>query len=347
MRWSAIREVIIISLPKKDKELLDKKIREQKATISQLKRVVNYQQKSLNVADRIIEIIQDSVVSTPAIRRPKSFKYEGKPSEETAFLLLSDTQIGKKTKSYNIRKFEKRLESLKSGMMKIITPLRTFRPINKLVIGLNGDIVDGESLYPSQNIDGIDVRILDQIFSVGLPRLAEFILFCLANFDEVTIYAVRGNHGKNVTRRDSSRTTNWDLVLYKALEAITANQKRLKWNIAIEDWKNIFRIYNHKFLMAHGDQFKAHFQFPYYSMGTKSIKWADLYGAKFFLYGHWHSIHTGWRLSTIQIFVNGSFVSDDDFGEEVVGAASFPEQLLFGVHPKQGITWRYRISLDI
>ena len=60
---------------------------------------------------------------------------------------------------------------------------------------------------------------------------------------------------------------------------------------------------------------------------------------------HFHNINCGVQFSRIMFFSNGSFVTDDVFAEEVLAVASIPSQLLIGVHPKYGVTWRYAIQL--
>jgi len=328
----------------------EKEMKRLKAESRKFKRQVKQLEKSEDLTDKIVGVIKDSVESIPPIKLPKVHVYKDAIGEEVAGLLFSDSHIGKLTVSYNHKVFAKRLDKLRDSMFSIVEAHRSIRPIKKLVIVFNGDIIDAESIYPSQSIDGISAKIIDQIFTVGLPKLTEFLYSCLENFEEVECYCQRGNHGRlNASKWSSSKTTNWDTVMYKALEATTAQQPRIKWHINIKDWKSMFRIQGHGFLACHGDMIRMYYSLPDYGFSRQSLRWANAYRSRIklthFLFSHFHSINTGKRFNDIMYYCNGSFVTDDVFGEEKIGVTSVPEQLLFFVHKKFGVTGRYPLSL--
>jgi len=318
--------------------------------IKRLETLVKAQEKGLDVADRIVDVVVGAMGNIPIIKKPKTYNKKKERNEEVALLLLSDLHIGKKTPTYNSSVFKERMVNLRKSMMSVVTGMRSIRPVNKLVIVMNGDIIDAESIYPSQSIDGIDAFIISQIFSTGLPALTEFVLYCAENFDKVDIHCVRGNHGKlNASKWSSSKTTNWDTVIYKALEALTVNQKNIKWNVVVNDWKNYFKIFNYGFFHTHGDMIKSYYNIPMYGMTRQSQRWANAFRDKirldYFLFSHFHSLNTGQRWNDLEIFVNGAFVTDDQFALEKMGVCSKAEQLIIGVHPKHGVTWRFRLNL--
>ena len=328
----------------------EKMIKRLRAESSKYRRIIRQYENEDDLTDKIVSVVRDSIVSIPPIEIPELQIYEVSQQEEVAVLLFSDVHIGKQTTSYNHRVFIKRLEVLKKSMMSIVQAHRSIRPIKKLVIVMNGDIIDAESIYPAQAIDHISAKIIDQIFTIGLPKLTEFLLFCLANFEEVEVYCQKGNHGKlNASKWSSSKSTNWDFVMYKSLEAATSGQPRIKWDINTRDWKSMFRIQGHGFLACHGDMIRMYYSLPDYGMSRQALRWANAYRGKInlthFLYSHFHSINTGKRFNNIVYYCNGSFVTDDPFAEENIGVASVPEQLFFFVHKKHGVTGRYPISL--
>lgn len=308
-------------------------------------------EKEILMQDKIINVVRDSILSIPEVKIPPEKVFGVAGNEEVAVSLLSDLHIGKKTATYNPNVFVKRLGVLQESMMSIVEAQRSIRPIKKLVVVMNGDLVDAEAIYPAQAVDFISIPIIDQIFSVGIPELVKFLGFCLENFEEVECYCQMGNHGKqNAAKWSSSKSTNWDSVLYKALEASTINQPRIKWHIATKDWKSIFKIYGYGFLATHGDMIKRIYNSPFYGMTRQAERWANAYRDKirldYVLYSHFHSINTGMRHNRLEIFVNGSFTTDDTYAEENIGVASVPEQLLFGVHPHFGVTWRFPLRLS-
>jgi predicted phosphodiesterase len=320
------------------------------ADLRRFKALVTKYEGNETIVDRIVETVERSVEALPPIQAPKLYVPEGSHYPETAVLVISDVHVGKKTATYNPKVFVKRLHKLQEGLMSIITGLRTIRPIKKIVVVFCGDVVDAESVYPGQAVDFISHPVLDQIFTLALPAFTEFLLFLLANFEEVEVQAVRGNHGRqNAAKWTSSKSTNWDLVFHKALEVATRGQDRLTWNICDKDWKTIFRVEGQGFLATHGDMILRYYSLPHYGMTRQAERWQNAYRDKIrlthFIYGHFHSAIAGMRFNQLNIFVNGSFVTDDPYAEEHIGVASIPEQILFGVHPKKGISWRYVLSL--
>ncbi len=320
------------------------------AEVRRLTRLLTDEERKGEVVDRIVDAIKDSISASPEVTVPVLPELKEAKYDETAVLLLSDVHIGKKTPTYDPKVFAKRLRKLEQALLSVVTALRSQRPIKKLVVVMMGDIVDNESIYPSQAVDKISIPVLDQIFSVGLPELTSFLMFCLSNFEKVEVQATRGNHGAiNQAKWVSSKSTNWDFVLYRALQTATANQDRLKWVIADRDWKVVFKVEGEGFLACHGNMIKRYYSLPFYGMTRQMERWQNAYRDKFrltnFCFGHFHSACAGMRFNQGEIFLNGSFVTDDDFAEEVVGVASVPEQVLLGVHPRFGVSWRYVLQL--
>lgn len=341
---------MVLKLEDNGIEKLEKSLRRYKALAAKNLRLVKMYEKESDIADKVVTVIRENLESLPPIEMPSLYVPSEPSSEEIALLLMSDVHIGKKTVSYNPKVFSERLKKLQKAMMSIITAQRSIRPIKKLVIVMNGDIVDAEAVYPSQAVDHIAIPIIDQIFTVGVPELTAFLLYCLANFEEVECICTRGNHGQqNAAKWSSSKSTNWDFVIYKALEAATANQPRIKWKINTKDWKSIFKIYGYGFLATHGNMIKRYYNSPFYGMTRQAERWSNAYRDKlrldYILYSHFHNLDAGMRHNTMTIFVNGSFTTDDPYAEENIGVTSIPEQLLLGVHPKFGVSWRYPLKL--
>lgn len=335
----------------KDPEVLrlERELRRLKAEKSSAWRLIKQYEGELDLVQRILSTVDNAVAKMPEVEPPPPIVYEKSAHEEVVVLLMSDVHVGKKTKSYNPKVFVQRLGNLEHNMMSIVTAQRSIRPIRKLVLVMNGDFIDAEAVYPSQAVDHISIPIIDQIYSVGLPEFMKFFLFLLANFDEVEVYAQRGNHGRqNAAKWSSSKSTNWDFVFYKSLEGALADQPRIKWHIDTKDWKQTFRIINEGFLATHGDMIKSYYNLPFYGMTRQAMRWANAYRDQIklnhFLFGHFHSAAV-LRFNDVMIYLNGSFVTDDPYAEEHIGVASHPEQLLFAVHPKFGVTWHYKLKI--
>jgi len=334
---------------KEEIALLKRNLRRVRAQLRISKGLVRQLETEDDVVDKLIQVAKTSLEALPPIKPPKLLQYPKSTNEEVVVLLMSDLHIGKKTRTYNPKVFVKRLRKLEKNMMSIVTAQRSIRPIKKLVVVMNGDIIDAEALYPSQAVDHIAITIIDQLYAVGVPELSKFLYFCLANFEEVEVYCQRGNHGRqNAAKWSSSKSTNWDFVLYKSLEGAMGEQDRLKWNIETKDWKQFFRINGEGFLATHGDMIRMYYNLPWYGMTRQSMRWQNAFRDRIklthFLFGHFHSASV-LRFNNCLIYVNGSFVTDDPFAEEHLGVASAPEQLLFAVHPNHGVSWHYKLKL--
>lgn len=321
------------------------------AEIKRLSTLVRFYEKDNEFADRIADIVKTAVETLPKIEIPIMHVPDTDKKEESILLQISDVHIGKKTKSYNPKVFVKRLNALKEGLFDIADIHRSVRKVSKLYIAFTGDIIDAESVYPAQAVEHISIPIIDQIFTVGLPEFTKFLLDCSAYFSEIECHCVRGNHGQqNAAKWTSSKSTNWDFVFYKALQSATIGQERIKWVIPTKDWKDMFRIYNEGFLITHGSMIKRYYSSPFYGMTRQAERWANAYREKMklthFMFGHFHSLDAGMRHNRLRIYLNGSFVTDDPYAEEYIAVASVPEQLILGVHPTKGVTWRYGLNLE-
>ncbi|MFW6173696.1 MAG: metallophosphoesterase [Elusimicrobiota bacterium] len=318
------------------------------AKIRRLKRIIRDQSKQNEIIDRIVSVVSDSIIEMPNIEVPELPDFTA-DNDETVLFLISDVHVGKKTKSYNSKVFNVRLDNLRNSAMSIVSDRRTSRPLKKVIVCFNGDIVDNESIYPGQAVDGIDVNIVHQIFSKALPKFAEFLNMLLKNFEEVEIKCTPGNHGRiNQAKWVSAKSSNWDIVFYKALEAMFTEQERISFDIAVEDWKILFEEKGHGFLVTHGDMIRVYYNLPFYGATRQAQRWQAAYREQiklsYFLFGHFHS--PGYMtFNQSQIIFNGSFVTDDSFAERNIGVAADPKQMIMGIHPKHGVTWRYALNL--
>lgn len=333
--------------------LPESEVRILKAEARKYKRIANRRLKGLDFLDRVTRTIRDSLESVPTVEAPKISLDGGAEKDEVPVLLLGDTHIGKKTPTYDHEIFKVRLRRLMEGVQSIIGIQRHVRPLKKIVVVMLGDMIDAESIYPSQAVEGVSVHILDQIYAHGVPALKEFLLFLLGLFEEVEIHAVRGNHGRLYPSKwTSAKSTNWDLVFYKSLETALEDQDRIDWNIydGINEWKAIFKIFDYGFLATHGDMIRMYYNMPDYGISRQSTRWQATYRDEldlhYFLFGHFHTLVLRKRFNQVVYSVNGSFITDDEHAERTLGIGPVPEQALFGVHPEWGFTWGYSIRLD-
>ena len=242
----------------------EQEIKKLRAELKRATSALRHAEEAADLTGRILETVQTALETIPSVEVASPPIFDPAASDETALLVISDVHCGKKTASYNHRVFQKRLDRLGAGMMSIVEQVRSVRPVRELVIVMNGDLIDQTALYPGQAVDHVEASVIDQIFSIAFPAFLGFLLFCLENFEKVSIYANRGNHGRMTgsAKWTTSKGDNWDSIFHRVLETATTGQERLTWHIAQKDWKQTFRIKGYGFLATHGDMIKRYYSMP-------------------------------------------------------------------------------------
>lgn len=275
-------------------------------------------------------------------RRARSRKYE-----EVAILHLSDTQLGKTTRSYDSTVCEARILQCVEKTAYIADLRRNIARIDELHIYLGGDMIEGEDIFPHQAHE-IDSSVFEQAV-VNFPRIGvKAILRALECFEKVKVYCVAGNHGRNGPKSTrSSPKTNWDNVAYETTRAILLGTaafpradlaKRLEFNIADEFWI-VDRVFDWGNLMVHGHQISGGFAgFPWYGAGKKAWGWIDTIEKKWdnLFFGHFHTPAMA-TLNHRRFYANGTTESDNDFAKEQLAAAGDPCQRLLFMDADHGV----------
>jgi DNA repair exonuclease SbcCD nuclease subunit len=175
----------------------------------------------------------------------------------------------------------------------------------------------------------------------------------LEHFEKVVFVGVIGNHGAlgGRSRRDHDPETNGDRMLYRIVQLMFEDEKRIEFHIpdgkGERHWYAIDRIGNYSSLLCHGDQFSSlstmySFQKKVYGwkIGALGEDFDDVY------IGHFHT-PTKMTFNTIQMRISGSPESTNTYASESLAAIGRPSQPLMFVHPEKGIvTAEYNCWLD-
>lgn len=271
---------------------------------------------------------------------------EGEGDEEIQVLLLSDLQIGHQTPSTTVRILRNRAERLTERTIKLATLHRNAYPIRKLTVFVLGDVVQNDRIGRVVSLDELEKVVMDQVFEVAVPVLSKMFLTFAQYYDKVNIYTVAGNHG--ALGRFAATKTNWDTIAYLAVAGQLANQPTIKFHIERDHFYQKVKIWKWVFLLVHGDQIPVHLTLPWYGLTTKAMRWqGSLPGPQFhyMCLGHFHhASFVDWN--EVEIFVNGCFVTDDQWVLKRLGLRGSTTQVTFGVHPRKGVSWRYKVRLD-
>jgi len=281
----------------------------------------------------------------PVIVEPQKIVHpQGEGDEEVAVLVIGDLQIGHKTPTTTMRIIANRMQRLTAKFIKIVRHHRKMYPVKRLEIFLLGDLIQSEDIGFKVGLDELEDVLMGQMFKGAIPILEQMLVDLSPHFDQIDVRTVSGNHGR--LDRFHADTTNWDTIIYKILETRTGDF--VNWHIEGHKFWQKVKIWRKTFLVVHGDQIRMWMNIPWYGITQRLMRWqGSLPGDKFhyMVMGHFHVI-SNFVWNDVQVFVNGCFVSDDQWVLKQIGMQSSTSQWAFGVHPRQGVTWRYQIGLD-
>jgi hypothetical protein len=325
-----------------------------------LEKIAQANDKRLEVEKFRTEIIADRMVNAidalPKVKKPIyvcSEKKEKIHSTEDVGLLFSDTHIGHHhtleetggLSEYSEEIFKKRVNVLKKATSDIVELHSHLYKLPTLHIFSLGDIVAGMNNVGNWSPTYINMPIYDQMAS-GFEAISDMIYYWLGLFENINFYGIAGNHGRAAQRGVEKEYVNWDYLCYKFLEARFKDNPRVKMDVP-KTWWMLKTIRNHKFLMVHGDDVRG---------GTNAINGLKNYEQKmmgvigdipdYTLAAHFH--HAAEETTNHgKIIINGSFLGPDIYSLKDLQSSAKPEQKIFGIHDKRGITWSYNLDLSI
>jgi hypothetical protein len=230
-------------------------------------------------------------------------------------------------------------------LLRILDPKMRYPGI---VVALGGDMVSGnihEELQATNEINTMPT-VLDLFgkLASGLAHLADV-------FGHVFAACVSGNHGRDTHKiwtKDRNHTSfDWLLYCLLAKHFETLGDKRITFLIP-DGSDAYFRIYDHRYLLTHGDQFRGG-DGMIGALGPiirgdhkKRSRNAQIdMDYDTMLLGHWHQyIHHS------RVIVNGSLKGYDEYAYSNNFGFEPPQQALWVTHPKYGITYRMPVRVD-
>jgi|ETNvirnome_2_300_1030623.scaffolds.fasta_scaffold00133_37 hypothetical protein len=281
---------------------------------------------------------------------------EGQPG--CPILHISDIHAGEKVNPvevaglnrYDFATMGKRLNRLAHNASKFCHTHIAKPDFPGIVVCLGGDMVNGDihSEFRSTNEEPVLPTVL-HIFEhliATLDHLAE-------SFGRVAVFTAFGNHGRNTEKPQYKMAayTNFDWMLYNMLAKHYENQSTHDVKIVISDsFDNFFRVYGHGYLLTHGDRLGTGGGDGIVGVigpiirGSKKVKAAyakmDIQ-VDTMIMGHYHQ-----RIPLKGIRVNGSVKGYDEYAMGRRFDPEPPEQDLWLMHPKHGITMSIPIFLE-
>ena len=310
--------------------------------------------RTQQLVDAVYRAARDAAEQATYRPVPRPRLARGKNDPETAVLVLSDWQLGKKTPTYSTEICAKRIQQYAERVRRLTDIQRADRPINKAKIFVLGDICEGELIFPGQE-HRIDASLFQQVMLDGPEILGTLIREMLAYFSEVEVWDVIGNHGAlgGMSRKHYHPESNADAMLYEATRKTLKGESRLRWvpNMPRGEraWYQVVPIGRHNYFLFHGDQMRGggFAGIPMYGFVRAINNWAAGVIKEPFRYafcGHWHSLWS-MPINNRILWVNGSTESSNEWFREELKTQSDPAQWLMFAHDRRGITSEHRVWL--
>lgn len=265
--------------------------------------------------------------------------------KKTLLLLLSDCHVGRWTGKFNLKVVGLQLRKVGQEVVNEIE--RDRLRIDEVVIGLIGDIVEGENVYPAQEhfLDYVKPDLLKSVFPYleGLKETASAhcliqtylaaqfifneIVERVAWFDvKVRVVGVVGNHGRINRHHPEANADAWCYLLLKEL---CKKYENVDTSELTADTFCVTTIKGQRVLFYHGHGIPIYHTLPFYglqrrAMGWQASKvWGDL---SLICIGHFH--HCAFFNTCPPIVVNGAFLLDYLYPVEKLGMVSTAKQWL-------------------
>ena len=264
-------------------------------------------------------------------------------NRETCVVHISDTQIGKITKTYDSACAARRLKKLADKVVKITKNRRTGAKVDKCVVMIGGDIVEGETIFPHQPWM-VDSDLWDQAIKVAPKLLADFIVKMANNFKDVSVYSVPGNHGRSQPKNaGASPRTNFDMITTTITRLMVAGifkEKRIHWDVDHDSFYRIVPVEGHNLLLIHGDQISGGGGlggYPLTGLARKVAGWSGSIPENWstIFLGHFHRPMSG-VIQDKMFYGNGTTESDNDWALEVIGDTGRPCQRVVFFNKEHG-----------
>lgn len=248
---------------------------------------------------------------------------------------------------YNFRVALARAERLVDSVTKFATRTLSNYDFPTLWILANGDHINGE-IHDASAVSEYK-NVFRNTLAVGQMHALMFRDLAAA-FPRVKVVYTAGNHGRRTRRKEyvAGAWNNWDYLVGETARLMCADLPTVEFLIP-DAWSVNLDIRGWIFNVSHGDDVKAWNSIPFYGMERQTRRLQSLavvegQSIHYFARGHFHTPAT---LSNPagEILMNGAWKATDEYAFHALGGYNKPAQLLHGVHPEHGVTWRVPVHL--
>lgn len=282
----------------------------------------------------------------------KPIKAASGPGVPTLFLsdlhwgeVVFPTQLGG-VNQYNLDVAHRRMDYTIETAIHLLKILDGDMRYPGIVCPLGGDMISGDihdELATTNDLPTMPtvLNLRDKLIG-GITHLADV-------FGKVHLPCVGGNHGRNTKKiwAKNRNHTSFDWLLYNLIAHDLRDDKRITFQIP-DASDALYRIYNTRFLLTHGDQFRGGDSIigplgPLTRGNQKKLARNTAIDMTYdvMMCGHWHQyIHLE------RLIVNGSMKGYDEYAFTNNFGFEPPRQALFVTHPRFGINWRMPVLCE-
>lgn len=168
-------------------------------------------------------------------------------------------------------------------------------------------------------------------------------------YDMVNVVYLPGNHGRRTPKKDfHGAHDNWDYLIAEIARLHCADIPNVSFLIPNAFSVNVL-INGVGFNLSHGDDVRSNGGIPFYGMVRRQkglIALNSMRGnrVRYFCMGH-HHVQGALADIDGELILNGAWVGTDSYAFNSFSGYREPSQLIHGVNPKHGITWRMNVHL--
>jgi hypothetical protein len=322
-----------------------------------LQRQLRAAAKNNGLMEAVVEEMEDRVVPMKAL--PKARKPYTKPDKlisEHLVLHLSDGHWdqcvtlddsgGLETYNFPIAmaRGERMIDTILKWTQETLAPSYTFPSLTVLS---GGDHSSGE-------IHGACTRSYFRNMFKNCHAGGQFKALMLRDlapyFPQINVICVPGNHGRRTQKKDyHGAHDNWDYLIASTARQYCRDIDNISFHIPNSFSANV-DINGVGFQLFHGDDVRSNLGIPWYGLEKRRHRMMALdrvrktIPIRYYCCGHFHRPGTSGEVDG-EMVINGAWPATDSFAYNSLGGYTEPTQLLHGVHPEKGMTWRLPVQL--
>jgi len=305
----------------------------------------------------LVDALREILNPPPDISLPTRPRRGRKKREEVAVLHVSDTQIGKATRTYNTEVAKDRLLMLARKTCRAAEDRRQSAKIDRCCVFFGGDLIEGETIFPGQQWE-IEAHVLNQAVHDAPGLFAKMLQVLAEGFHTVEVYGVAGNHGRSASVKFGAHPkSNWDIVAMETTKLLLGNaSERIQWHTTTE-WYQVINILGWACLLTHGDKgIRGHAGFPWYGVGRAAAKWfqtipewrsSDNRWRQYLWIGHFHTYAGPVVFNNVTMLANGTTESDNEYALMELASAGEPCQRLAFFDEQHGLVADHQVFLGV